>query len=324
MRVQCLYRARIWRALALVAVVCLVGSAARAGSITASTKFLIGPSNADPAASTFSVYAYSASKGQVNATTSTNYPDPTKAPNVYKSEFITVPLPGGKNQKVAPVVGFRDLEKPLVNPDNKYPTGIYTESVTDAAKGYGGVLNSKGVFTLLAEGNTKAGDPSIGAGTAIDPFAVDPGTYQYSYGLSFSMEVYPTDPFTSLSAGAGDLQHANLWNLSIVATAPIGSKSELQIEFTSDPSLGLNDTTVANDLRTAIGVTGGVASLTDYPLFYTTYYTLSPTIYSDNLTVATASVPEPRSLRLLLSGGLGLCVLVAGGRRARSPTARAP
>ena len=91
---------------------------------------------------------------------------------------------------------------------------------------------------------------------------VDPGSYSYSYSLDFSLEVFPTDPWASLYADAVDSDHVDpLWQLSIVSYGPISSIGDLVIDFSSDPSLGLNDATVVSDLMSAIGVSGGMASL---------------------------------------------------------------
>jgi hypothetical protein len=276
----------------------ILSSLAQAGSITVATDPVNRVFAANPNGK-FTVFAYTEENGKVNAK-NTYYTQGTPGPaNTYNNDFFTIRTNNG-NQKLTPVVGNKDVNKgPAL-----FAGTIYSE--TGGAQGYADFTNQgNGKVYLAARGTTNPGANRIGAGKSIDPVPVDPGTYSYSYNLTFSMQVYPTDPYASFYAGASDTNHANpLWMLTAIADGPISSINDLVMTFTSDPSLGLNDAAVLNDLKAAISISDGVASLSGYTLFATTYYVSSSTDYSDEVAAATASIPEPTTFALLAIGTL--------------------
>jgi hypothetical protein len=266
---------------------------AHAGSVTAVTRRRNGQFAANPNGK-FSVFAYSEQNGVKNATSSYN----GGAANTYNTDSIQAPVPNVGNLQLSPIVGNKDVGKGAM--------GNFASASSDTGGSHGEAEfknNGGGMVDLAASANTTQGLQQFAAGRSIDPIDVDPGSYDYSYSLEFSMEVFPTDPWGSLYADAVDTDHVDpLWELAIVAYGPIGSIGDLVITFTSDPSLGLNDAMVVSDLMSAIGVAGGVASLPEYVLFTTTYDVPSMTVYSDSAAATTASVPEPATVTLAMCG----------------------
>ena len=284
-------------------------SLSRGGSITVATTSVTREFAADKGG-TFSVLAYSEQNGKANQK---NFYKGVEGAATTYNDTVTAPLPGGP-QKLTPVVGKKDV------PKGAELNNAYVSSYAGQAIGYASFFNlGGGKVELSAYGLTTPGGQKLSAGKSVDPVPIDPGSYAYSYDLSFAMEVYPTDPWASFYGGASDTNHSSpLWSLTAVAYGPISSIGDLVMTFTSDPSLGLDDSAVLNGLKAAISISGGVASVTDYVLFNTTYEVLSPSEYSDEIAASTASVPEPASGVLLASGALvGLAGIVCRKRFGR-------
>ncbi|MBX9791459.1 MAG: PEP-CTERM sorting domain-containing protein [Pirellulales bacterium] len=307
-------RPALARAASLALILLLIRSSiARAGSITVATTSVTREFAADKGG-TFTVFAYSEENGKANQK---NFYKGIEGAATTYNDTVTAPLPAGP-QKLTPVVGKKDVDK------GAELNNAYVSSYAGQAIGYAQFFNKGGgKVELSAYGLTTPGGQRLSAGKSIDPVSIDPGLYAYSYKLSFSMEVFPTDPFTSFYGGASDTNHANpLWTMTAVAYGPINSIGDLVMTFTSDPSLGLNDATVLADLKTAISVSGGVASVSDYTLFNTSYYVLSPTSYSDEVAATTASVPEPSTGVLLIAGAFVWLAGLGWNKRGRRTSRR--
>ena len=94
-----------------------------------------------------------------------------------------------------------------------------------------------------------------------------------------------------------------LWVLNILATAPTSGSLNLDVSFSSNPLLGLDDMAITKQVKEDLQKSNG--TLSDYSLFDTTYDVSVPTDYGEGLEAMVGNaVPEPSTLALAASGGL--------------------
>ncbi len=189
-----------------------------------------------------------------------------------------------------PVAGLRNIPKP------ELPTNIVSQVGTSDTAFFDG----RGIFNF--ETNTlsaKASGQGMGkaAGGAFDPVPVAPGSYAYNQVINasiqldnaadtsgvlyFAVDSRQTDPETFYANG--EPLNETLWYLSIAATGPLTSLSDLldpsklSVTFQiTDPALldvvdpsnvPYTNAEIAAAVRDAFTVAGDTATLTDFDLF---------------------------------------------------------
>jgi len=150
----------------------------------------------------------------------------------------------------------------------------------------------------------------------VDPDMLPMGMYDYPVTINLlSLSVSPGD-FGYASVFATDSRFTDpLWVLNVIGTAPTTSSSlSLNVSFSSNPLLALDDMAITNRVKRDLQNSGG--TLSNYSLFHTTYdVSVSGTVYGEGVeAIAGTAVPEPSTLALIVNGGL-LSVAVWWGRR---------
>ncbi len=150
--------------------------------------------------------------------------------------------------------------------------------------------------------------PPRAAGIVRDPYQVEADDYIYNPLINeIQLESTRDRGLALLSLGGADSSTGSLWQLDIIAPAFFDSTADLSINFVSDPSLGLVDALVAENLRNAFTIVGvGMASLAGHTLFSTTYSPTTTVIFEEFIQAA-STVPAPPVALLL---GLGLAGLM--------------
>lgn len=220
----------------------------------------------------------------------------------------------------SPPVGFRGRPKPGVAAGVRAVTSDTPAGPPAAPGAHGfasytppGIAGAAGV--LHANGSV-IGVPGGAAGEAIDPFDLAPGTYNYFFTINeILLRNDNADEVSGVTFFATDSRFSDrLWALGVSAEGFIGSKDDLIIEFFSNPILGLNDGLIARQVRDALTVSGGTASLSSFQVFHTTYAVDQTITFAEGLNAGVQTVPEPSTLTLLGMGVLSLFVY----RRRRS------
>jgi hypothetical protein len=148
------------------------------------------------------------------------------------------------------------------------------------------------------------------AAQAEDPYVLPAGVYQhYSYTVNdVILQLDPAKPeLVAASFFATDSRfQAPLWSLGVSATGVLNSNSDLDVSFTSNPILGLDDALISSQARDAFTVSSGTAELKSFTLFDTTYNVSQDITYSEGTNGAVESIPEPSALVQSLLLGLGV------------------
>lgn len=249
-------------------------------------------------------------------------PAPKIGPNSTRIERDLLPIPPtivadpvgdcdgtidiGKD-KYAPLVGFRGRAK---------PAGRDAREVISASGGFRGMAAqiipvAGGAVNLAATGEKGAGVPpgAVGraAGQAIDPFLLAPNDYAYAPVLNILLETEEERDVAGVRFFATDSRFPDpLWFLEVIAEGVIASGSDLQISFTSNSVLGLTDSLIESDIGSNFAVAGGVATLTGYRIFSTTYTVSQSATVAEGVNAGVTAIPEPSTRLLLGLGTLGL------------------
>jgi hypothetical protein len=166
---------------------------------------------------------------------------------------------------------------------------------------------------------------------AVDPFTLPPGVYQdYAPVISVQLQIDTPADVVGGSFFANDSRFSDpLWSLGISAQGVLNSNADLQVQFVSNPILGLNDALIASQVRSALTVSSGTASLSSYQLFDTTYTVDQSITYSGGASAGVSTVPEPPTLVLVATAlpvllGLRVKRLWFGRGRGHKAMANAP
>jgi hypothetical protein len=161
---------------------------------------------------------------------------------------------------------------------------------------------------LLASASVGAVPGSTAAAEAKDPYPVFPGVYNYTAVIEEFTLLLGQDERGGGSYFATDSRFAEfLWRLAI--GSPVGGITDLSdvfVDFTSNAILGLNDELIESAVRSAISLSSGLAQLTSFELFSTTYVVDQPILYGFGAEADLLRVPEPTSVALLTLAFLSL------------------
>ena len=225
---------------------------------------------------------------------------------------------------------------------------------------YGGGSYTPATKRVGAGGFSQNGAKGEAAGSAEDPFSVSPGTYrdyQYSAHVAITLDQASFGGLTYFALDSrytavntfyerGQPFDEALWSLSISATGPLGSASDLDVAFSYNPAAltllhsdGVTRYTneeIAATIEGFLGRNISDGSLdTTFDLFPSSTNTLLPgsTAYSvtssdgDPITYAfglnaglTSPIPEPSTFALL---GIGILGLLGYGWRRKQPAGEA-
>jgi hypothetical protein len=177
---------------------------------------------------------------------------------------------------------------------------VHSDSPTTAVGDANGQASATADI-ITAAGFAPKGGVGAGAGEAIDPFTLPPGVYQdYAPVIDLQLQIDTPADVVGASFFANDSRFSDpLWSLGISAQGVLSSNADLQIQFASNPILGLNDALIASQIRSAFTVSSGTATLSSYQLFDTTYTVDQSVTYSDDVNAGASTLPEPSSLVLL-------------------------
>jgi hypothetical protein len=163
---------------------------------------------------------------------------------------------------------------------------------------------------MTADAAVPGGAFGSAAAQAEDPYVLPAGVYQhYSYTVNdLTLQLDPAQPeVVAASFFATDSRFSTpLWSLGVSATGVLNSKSDLDVAFTSNPILGLDDALISSQARDAFTVSSGTAELKSFTLFDTTYNVSQDITYSEGTNGAVQSLPEPSALVQSLVLGLGV------------------
>jgi PEP-CTERM motif len=258
--------------------------------------------------------------------------------NLLAYSIQIIPFPGGPNQLVSGgtftifpiVVSSFGLFTPLLRSYSPtYTTGGLTTgpgaSVVSASDGNGSggpygiaafIPGTPNIVALTAKTNGALG---AAAAQAVDPETLSPGTYSdYSPTIDLTdLELDSTGDSAAVNFYATDSRFSTpLWYLSMWASGQLNGKSDLNISFTSNPILGLNNSLVAANVLSDLTVAGGQAFSTSPIALFTTTYTVDQQItYSQDVVGYADAVPEPASWALVC-GGLAAMAFRPRARRA--------
>lgn len=129
--------------------------------------------------------------------------------------------------------------------------------------------------------------------------------------IQISLGIRPGDLFagTEMAEQLASLS-SPLWSLSVYATGTAtGSETPiLSVEFTSLPSLGLDDNQIAQDITNSFTLSADSAVMNQPMTFFDAFYNVpSNDTYSDYVNGSIAT-PEPSTLILAALGGFALLV----------------
>jgi hypothetical protein len=139
-----------------------------------------------------------------------------------------------------------------------------------------------------------------------------PGVYEYSVVIDVLLETDQPGDFAGVEFFATDSRFPEpLWLLQIIAEDFIASVSDLILDFTSNPILGLDDEVVEDEALAAFVISGGQASLSSYLLFSTSYVVDQTITFAEGVEAGIVAVPEPSGALLMLTG---MVILLVVGR----------
>lgn len=215
-------------------------------------------------------------------------------------------------------VGFRKKNKPIDNNGNLLRDFQAITSISNPFTGIAGqVINpdERLAIKLLARA-TRSEPKAVGkaAAEAIDPFLLEPGTYQYSPFInSIALETDEENDFSGITIFANDSRRPNefLWFLEIVAENLIISVNDLQATFIHNDLLNLDSNQILNNILSSFSISNGRAELTNFEVFRTTYEVDTQITFSEgteaNIVAIGTEIPEPlNSLPTGIALGLGL------------------
>lgn len=106
----------------------------------------------------------------------------------------------------------------------------------------------------------------------VEPVDGSAGKYTYTYLLSLALGDPAAHGPTGFAAMGADVSTQRpLWYLQMLAGGPIASSGDVEIHFSSDPALGLDDAAIVGELADALLIDHGVARLSNYRLFSQSY-----------------------------------------------------
>lgn len=245
--------------------------------------------------------------------------------NLLAYSIEILPDPAGPNKSVSGgtftifpiVVSSFGLFTPLLRSYSPtYTTGGLTTgpaASVDSASFGNGVAGPYGIASflpgtpnLVALTAKTNGALGAAAAQAIDPETLSPGTYSdYSPTIDLTdLELDGTGDSAAVNFYATDSRFSTpLWYLSIWASGQLNGDSDLNISFTSNPLLGLNDSLVAANVLSDLTVGNGQAfSTLPITLFTATYIVNQQITYSQDVVGYADAVPEPASWALLCGG----------------------
>jgi hypothetical protein len=237
------------------------------------------------------------------------------------------PIPAGPNPMPSPGSGPRGLIVVFVRPFLLfYGPSVGLSGAT--GPGISGLVvsaspNSTGVVgiadwsdpasKMTADAAVPSGFFGSAAAHAADPYVLPASVYEhYSYTVNDpTLQLDPAQPeVVAASFFATDSRfQAPLWSLGVSATGVLNSNSDLDVTFTSNPILGLDDALIASQARDAFTVSSGTAELKSFTLFDTTSNVSQDITYSEGTNGAVESLPELSALVQSLVLGLGVAAL---------------
>jgi hypothetical protein len=154
----------------------------------------------------------------------------------------------------------------------------------------------------------------LACGRAEDPMVFDPGSVAFD--LTFDGISLTATPGSLGSAWGAEMHSSiptltDLFTLAINGPPGMSSRSDLLIDFVSNPLLGMDDAAFEELLRSRFTVGGGAATLaTPTSLSFTLNSTSSFSVANAVEAAAAATVvPEPSTLLLVAGGALPIAVL---------------
>jgi hypothetical protein len=217
------------------------------------------------------------------------------------------------NSTYAPLVGVADAPKPSTGERTVTSTsGGALGAVTYVAPSVGAPKGS-----LTAQAQLADGTKGSAAAEGIDPVHVSPGVYNYDYLINnMSLDLTGADFAGGLLFATDSRFSDPLWSLTTVLRPITGSgvchgrtllgdlsrEECLDIFFVSNPILGLQGAFIEAAVRNAFTISDGMATLSSFELFNTTYPVDQPILFSegnDGSLMSAGTIPEPSTMALL-------------------------
>jgi hypothetical protein len=144
----------------------------------------------------------------------------------------------------------------------------------------------------------------LAAAKSIDPLSFSAGHNTFTVTLNDTSLTVGSSGGLAIYDAAGGSSIPGLesfFSLQVAAEGTPHSRNDLLIDFSSNPLLGLSDSTIVNELRSDFTVSDGIATLST-PLSFS-FSVDSPSAYTAGVEIASAaSLPEPPGHVLLVLG----------------------